>query len=132
MNVTALMLRFRESLLCLIPVLEEASIGWRDGQQYDSFSTIAEALFRAIVIDDIEELNDSCSVGNYIYDMPPYESSSGSYLYVMSEQKELGKFVRFSSCDGKFDQIILHTSNGAASQILNERISVHLHQTQTE
>ena len=47
----------REGLIALVPIADRARMAWRDDDTYDDWDRIAEALFRSVVVDSIENSN---------------------------------------------------------------------------
>jgi hypothetical protein len=48
-TVTELLLNFGEACRALVPALDRAGVPWRDGEQYDNWDRVAEALFETLV-----------------------------------------------------------------------------------
>jgi hypothetical protein len=48
-SVTDLMVNFAEGCRALVPSLDRASVPWRDGEQYDNWHRVEEALFQTLV-----------------------------------------------------------------------------------
>lgn len=48
-TVTDLVLNFAEACRSLVPALDRADVPWRDGEQYDNWDRVAEALFESLV-----------------------------------------------------------------------------------
>lgn len=43
------MLNFAEACRAVVPALDRAGVPWRDGEQYDNWDRVAEALFESLV-----------------------------------------------------------------------------------
>jgi hypothetical protein len=48
-TVTDLLLNFADACRALVPSLDRAVVPWRDGDQYDNWDRVAEALFESLV-----------------------------------------------------------------------------------
>ena len=48
-TVTDLMLNFADACRALVPTMDRAGVPWRDGEQYDNWDRVAEALFESLV-----------------------------------------------------------------------------------
>ena len=48
-SVTDLVLNFADACRALVPAVDRAEVPWRDGEQYDNWDRIAEALFESLV-----------------------------------------------------------------------------------
>jgi hypothetical protein len=107
MNTTSLFSIFRDALLALIPVFEEAGIGWRDQDQYDQFDKIASALFDSIVLEPIRYKKDIFgSALEMRYGYGEYVSTNDFFFSVEDgERKTLGKFAEFGTKRNPFDII---------------------------
>lgn len=53
-NANNLMKNFRDSLVSLLTIFEEAHIGWRDDNQDEEFESIVESLFDGIVLSKLQ------------------------------------------------------------------------------
>lgn len=51
MNVTDILLNFRQALLAVLPFVEKANIPWQRLDAYDEWDAIASALFNALVVE---------------------------------------------------------------------------------
>lgn len=70
-SVTELLILFKESLSALIPWIEKVKIRWKEGEAYDDWDNIAEALYKNIVCASlIGEVAIDYPLANYnfIYD----------------------------------------------------------------
>jgi hypothetical protein len=117
LDMTNSLRQFRRSLVALIPVMDEAGIGWRDNEQYDSFDGLAAAAFRAFVIDSLEEAPEVLSkLDGYQYDVSPYCSSSG-IVFLINERGKMSKFVRLATTNEPFDTVVFEADEGAEGQV---------------
>ena len=53
-SVTDLLEIFHDSLVALVPQMQRARIGWRNGVAYDDWDEIAETLFGKIVVASLQ------------------------------------------------------------------------------
>ena len=51
LSVTQLVLNFAEACRALVPHMDRALVSWRDGQQFDNWDRVAEALFQSLVVE---------------------------------------------------------------------------------
>src|SRR5215208_8261576 len=111
-DMTDALHQFRSSLVALIPVMEEAGIGWRNNEQYDSFDCLAAAAFKAFVIDSLEEAPETLrKLDGYVYDLSPYCSRSG-VAFLIEAGGKTSKFARLATSREPFDTIVFETSEG--------------------
>lgn len=104
-QLTKVMERFQRSLIKLVPLADEAEICWRDGESYDEWDRIAQALFRSFVVDEVSrELSCECVFADY--DMR--YSSYSSLTHIMVDSKDLRApciFIAYSTQDDPFDSM---------------------------
>jgi hypothetical protein len=92
--------------------MDEAGIGWRDNEQYDSFDALAAASFRAFVIDSLEEEPEYLrKLNGYVYDQVPHCSPSG-IAFIVEEEGRNSKFVRLSTSNEPFDTVVFERLEG--------------------
>lgn len=117
LDITKPLHQFRSSLVALVPMMDEAGIGWRNNEQYDSFDALAAALFRAFVIDSLEENPENLrKLDGYVYDLPPYCARSG-IAFLVEEEGKTSKFVRLETSYEPFDTVVFETFEGAEGQV---------------
>jgi hypothetical protein len=108
-QVGFLMTRLRDALLALIPIAESVKIGWTEGESYDEWDRITQALYESICLDAIAystvEGADSASFPKYGLLYRDY--SSYSVIGVQSSQLPEGDFhfLRFSTSALPFDSV---------------------------
>ncbi len=89
-TITELLGVFASALFALIPFAEQLSIPWRDGDSYDDWDAMAEALWENLVVGTIVEAGPTSSPLH----LPRYDFSYDSYpfsdvLVVSGEGPEL-------------------------------------------
>ena len=94
-TLTELLGVFAASLVALTPFAERLSIPWRDGESYDDWDAIAEALWMSFVVSTMADALSTGSVLNlprygFSYDEYPFKdmlivSAEGSELLVVQQ-----------------------------------------------
>ena len=82
----------QEALTAMVPIAERAHIHWRDGEAYDDWDGIAEALYRNIVVRTV----DSALVTPFGDGMPRYDTHYSSYersRFIVVEGDEIPRNV---------------------------------------
>jgi hypothetical protein len=111
-EITAEFGQFRKALIALVPVMQEAGIGWKTEEQYDSFDRISEALFTSFVADSLSEGPAASEIlADYRYDFSPHSCPDGTAIRVVNSTQS-GKFLRLSSNQTAFDSINCVSKNG--------------------
>lgn len=110
-NANNLMKNFRDSLVSLLTIFEEAHIGWREENQDEEFETIVEALFDGIVLSKLQNkiLEKDAGGGK----LPKYgfyhrDYKGMSFIEIVTGQpKQVGMYVfNFISSDKRpFDTV---------------------------
>jgi len=74
-SVNELLSIFRGALLSLIPWLEKARINWKEGETYDDWDNIAEALYENIVCSSLTgEVTLEYKIAKYNFNYDDYNS----------------------------------------------------------
>lgn len=97
---------FRNALIAIVPWLEKARIGWREGDAYDDWDNISNALYENIVCSSLfgEVAQEYDIVG---YDFITNDYSRVNFILVRTGQYEGNDlaFVSFQSIDRPMDMI---------------------------
>ena len=114
-DVTGLMTQFQRALVALAPIAEDAGISWRDGESYDEWDRIAQAMFYSFVVDVVKQ---DVSVSPFTeYDMRYSDYSSLTHIKVnIKDTTEFGVFVAYATQEEPFDSI-KYVSCGTDSSI---------------
>jgi len=118
-SVEFLIGKFREALIGLIPTLEDVRIWWREGQSWDEWDRIAEALYESIVLDAIRETGrlPAFSLEFPRYDVTPSDYSKLSLIAVESSATPKGSiFHRLATSDSPFDSVVCTTVEWSKEQ----------------
>jgi hypothetical protein len=97
---------FREALLAIIPWLEKAKIKWKEGEAYDDWDNIAEALYKNIVCSSLAgEIVCKYTIAEYNFDYDDYASID--FIEVRSKGTSGKKFafVSFQSNSSPLDSV---------------------------
>lgn len=113
-DISTIVLNFRDALRAMVPIAERVGIPWRDGESYDEWDGIAQALFSALVV-AVVPWPDGRERKFAEYDMR-YENYGGLRRIVVRTPSamELHTFVAFSTREAPFDSIrVLNTDTRA-------------------
>jgi hypothetical protein len=129
-RITEIINDYRNALLALIPVFENANIPWNDEDKYDRFEEIAQSLFNGIVIFNLEELlsnNDDIdsSFAKFGYYYKDY--SKLSFIEVVTEDNDDAHFlvlVYLNSKNNSFDTVYCNKIN-TYGKVIEEGIELN-------
>ncbi|ACP21007.1 hypothetical protein Aasi_1725 [Candidatus Amoebophilus asiaticus 5a2] len=105
-SVSELLDIFREVLLAVIPWLEKAKIKWKEGEAYDDWDNIAEALYKNIVCSSLTgEVAFKYTIAKYNFNYDDYASID--FIEVRSKDNSEKKFafVSFQSSFSPLDSV---------------------------
>jgi len=107
-SVTELMNIFRGAMLSIIPWLEKAKIPWKDGQAYDDWDNILDALYKNIVCSSLigeVSVASEYAIARYNFHYDNY--SKVDFILIKSEEYDNVElaFVAFASELSPFDGI---------------------------
>lgn len=105
----------RDALRALTPMCEFVRIPWHDGDAYDQWDVMANAVFETLVVDAIQwssEVDSSFKLAGYDMQLASY--SSLSFLTVASgiDTFPHGAFLRFVTENRPFDSVLVNGLNG--------------------
>lgn len=91
-SVTELLAIFKGTLLAIIPWLEKAKIKWKEGEAYDDWDNIVEALYKNIVCSSLNgEIASEYAIAKYNFDYDDYTLID--FIEVRSKTYSEKKFV---------------------------------------
>lgn len=142
-STTEILTIFRDAILALIPTFEKAKIAWKEGEAYDDFDNIVEALYSNIVCSSLTgevasqyNMPRYCGRYNYYASMDFIEVKNGTgkrFAFIayqtektpfdiiqVAELDEAGKVIGYSNV--KFEGatfIFIKNNNGRRDHIDN-------------
>jgi hypothetical protein len=115
-SVNELLRVFRMALIALLPAMEAARIPWKDGEAYDDWDEISDALYRNVVTRSLQwALGGEAPLDDLL---PRYNMKLESYrnrgvvLVSGAQLSRAAVFVGLSSVDSPFDTVdCVHVDN---------------------
>lgn len=109
-SVHDLLMIFRDALIALVPSMNRAMIPWREGESYDDWDLITEALYRSIVVGSCEDLLEhSRPIARYGFMIPDYLAHSFIAVSLPRNGPTPAAFVRFATLEVPFDMVRVRT-----------------------
>ena len=105
-SVTELLVIFRGALLSIIPWIEKAKIRWKEGEAYDDWDNIAEALYNNIVCSSLAgEVASVYTIAKYNFLYEDYNFVDFIGMECKSNLEKKFVFMAFQSDSSPFDSI---------------------------
>ena len=105
-TVTELILNFAEACRSLVPALDRAGVRWGDGEQYDNWDRIAEALFESLVTEPCAfQAVDEAGLTRLRIAPYGFASDAGWNAWVEVQGDEPARVVSLSSISKPFDHV---------------------------
>jgi hypothetical protein len=126
LTVTQLVQNFAEACRALVPHMDRALVPWRDGQQFDNWDRIAEALFQSLVLEPCAFAAKSVTGDHTLHTArygfgPPYNPKD-SAVYVIDGNRQT-RLVRLTNDLQPFDTVVHGLDAAATTPIENADFS---------
>jgi hypothetical protein len=117
-DVRSLIFLYRRALVALVPIVEEAQIPWRDGEAYDDWDAIAEALFDRLVLESARwsvapQAREKVRLPRYGFTQADYSQLSFITVDNVAGSGRTAVFVRLGTSVDPFDTVIYSVADQA-------------------
>lgn len=106
-SVTDILQNFRRALAAITPMADEAGVKWRDGESYDEWDSVSQALFKSFVVEVIQPSDDDSKKLPFAdYDLRYSDYSGLNRIFVKTPTShDFYTFVAFSTNEMPFDSV---------------------------